>query len=153
MVFLCAPPKKLFLINSKLQRFFLLLKVMTLLCSQTIGLFLFSLVSLGFLRNSFTLIYRNSSQSSISLIITSTVLDLITLLLWLSQSLSIIFMKVLKTIGTLLESSRRKQINLSDIDICITDSPITRVQEDKLLVSNLIGVLCKAKRYTYLWIL
>ena len=62
---------------------------MTLPCSQTIGLFLFSLVSLGFLRNSFTSGYRNSLQSSISLIITSTVLDLITLLPWRSQSLSI----------------------------------------------------------------
>ena len=52
-------------LNSKLQRFFLFLKAMTLLCSQTIGLFLFSLVSLRFLRNSFTSGYQNSSQSSI----------------------------------------------------------------------------------------
>ena len=52
--------------------------------SQTIDLFLFSPVSLRYLRISFTSGYRNSSQSSISLIITSTVLDLITLLLWLS---------------------------------------------------------------------
>ena len=73
-----------FPINSKLQRFFLFLKAMTLLCSQIIGLFLLSPVSLRFLRNSITSGYRNSLQSSISLIITSTVLDLITLLLWLS---------------------------------------------------------------------
>ena len=51
---------------------------------EIIGLFLFSPVSLRFLRNSFTSGYRNSLQNSISLIITSTVLDLITILLWLS---------------------------------------------------------------------
>ena len=61
---------------------------------------------------------------------------------------------------------RRKQINLSDIHISISNSPITRVQEDKFLgiiihenlswkphisvvsdkVSKVIGVLCKARR-------
>ena len=62
---------------------------------------------------------------------------------------------------------RRKQINLSDINISINNSPITLVQEDKFLriiihenlswkphisvvcdkVSKIIGVLCKARRY------
>ena len=61
---------------------------------------------------------------------------------------------------------RRKQINLSDINISINNSPITRVQEDKFLgiiihenlswkphisvvcdkVSKIIGVLCKARQ-------
>ena len=49
-----------------------------------IDLFLFSPVFLRSLRNSFISGYRDSSQSSIFLIITSTVLDFITLLLWLS---------------------------------------------------------------------
>ena len=94
-----------FLINSKLQRFSQFLKVMTLLCSQTIGLFLFSPVFLRSSRNFFTSGYQDFSQSLISLIIISMALDHITLLLWLSQNLSTTCMKVLKTISTLLESS------------------------------------------------
>ena len=126
MVFLCLPSKKQliyllllylifaiyhfsvvsFLINSKLQRFFQFLKVMTLLCFQTIGLFLFSPVFLRSSRNFFTSGYQDFSQSLISLIIISMALDHITLLLRLSQNLSTIYMKVLKTISTLSESSQ-----------------------------------------------
>ena len=126
MVFLCLPSKKQliyllllylifaiyhfsvvsFLINSKLQRFSQFLKVMTLLCSQTIGLFLFSPVFLRSSRNFFTSGYQDFSQSLISLIIISMALDHITLLLRLSQNLSTIYMKVLKTISTLSESSQ-----------------------------------------------
>ena len=104
MVFLCLPSKKQliyllllylifaiyhfsvvsFLINSKLQRFFQFLKVMTLLCFQTIGLFLFSPVFLRSSRNFSTSGYQDFSQSLISLIIISMALDHITLLLWLS---------------------------------------------------------------------
>ena len=126
MVFLCLPSKKQliyllllylifaiyhfsvvsFLINSKLQRFFQFLKVMILLCFQTIGLFLFSPVFLRSSRNFFTSDYQDFSQSLISLIIISMALDHITLLLRLSQNLSTIYMKVLKTISTLSESSQ-----------------------------------------------
>ena len=73
-----------FLINSKLQRFSQFLKVTTLLCSQTIGLCLFSPVFLRSSRNFFTSGYQDFSQSLISLIIISMALDHITLLLWLS---------------------------------------------------------------------
>ena len=81
---ICHLSMMFFPINSKLQRFFLFLKAMTLLCSQTITLVLFSPVSLRSSRNFYTSGYQDFSQSSISLIITSTALNLITLLLWLS---------------------------------------------------------------------
>ena len=50
-------------VNSKLQRFSQFLKVITLLCSQTIGLFLFSPVFLRSSRNFFTSGYQEFSQS------------------------------------------------------------------------------------------
>ena len=81
MVFLCLPSKKQliyelllslisvishlsmvsFLINSNLQRFFQFLSV-TLLCSQTVGLFQVSPVFLRSLRNFFTSGYQNFSK-------------------------------------------------------------------------------------------
>ena len=81
MVFLCLPSKKQliyllllylifatyylsmvsFLINSKLQRFSQFLKVMTLLCSQTIALFLFFPIFLRSSRNYFTSGYQDFS--------------------------------------------------------------------------------------------
>ena len=68
----------------KIAKILPVFRVMTLLCSQTVGLFLFSPVFLRSSRNFFTSGYQDFSQSLISLIIISMALDHITLQLWLS---------------------------------------------------------------------
>ena len=68
----------------KIAKILPVFRVMSLLCSQTIGLFLFSPVFLRSSRNFFTSGYQDFSQSLISLIIISMALDHINLLPWLS---------------------------------------------------------------------